>query len=285
MRFASLGSGSEGNGLIVESGDTRLLVDCGFTLSETVMRLGRLGLEPEHITALLVTHEHEDHAGGVFRFGRRFDIPVYLTYGTLVSLTACRAPAADKGNADAGPIFPLFADEPRRKYKANPAPLPPISLIDMHTPFAIGDVEVHPYPVPHDAREPSQFVFSDGDLRLGLLTDTGDSTPHIERMLSGLDALILECNHDIELLMNGAYPPQLKRRISGRYGHLDNATAARILKGIDCSRLQHFIAAHLSAQNNTPELARAAACAALGCEPSWIGIASQAEGLGWRQIS
>jgi phosphoribosyl 1,2-cyclic phosphodiesterase len=158
-------------------------------------------------------------------------------------------------------------------------------LIDSHTPFAIGDVEVHPYPVPHDAREPSQFVFSDGDLRLGLLTDTGDSTPHIERMLSGLDALILECNHDLELLMNGGYPPQLKRRITSRYGHLDNATAARLLSGIDCSRLQHFIAAHLSAQNNTPELARAAAAAALGCDPSWIGIANQAEGLAWRQIS
>ncbi len=136
--------------------------------------------------------------------------------------------------------------------------MPRVSLIDSHTPFAIGDLEIHPYPVPHDAREPSQFVFSDGDLRLGLLTDTGDSTPHIERMLSGIDALVLECNHDLELLMNGPYPPTLKRRISGRYGHLDNATAARILGGIDCSRLQHFIAAHLSAQNNTPELARVA---------------------------
>jgi phosphoribosyl 1,2-cyclic phosphodiesterase len=104
-------------------------------------------------------------------------------------------------------------------------------------------------------------------------------------MLSGLDALILECNHDIDLLMNGAYPPQLKRRISSRYGHLDNATAARILGGIDCSRLQHFIAAHLSAQNNTPELARVAASAALGCDSSWIGIASQSEGLAWREIS
>jgi phosphoribosyl 1,2-cyclic phosphodiesterase len=255
MRFASLGSGSEGNGLIVESGKTRILVDCGFTLNETGMRLGRLGIEPTEIAAILVTHEHDDHAGGVPRFARRYDLPVYLTYGTLVSL------------GPAGSMMPC------------------ISLIDSHMPFAIGDVEVHPYPVPHDAREPAQFVFSDGDLRLGLLTDTGDSTPHIERMLSGLDALILECNHDIDLLMNGAYPPSLKRRISSRYGHLDNATAARILGGIDCSRLQHFIAAHLSAQNNTPELASMAASSALGCEPSWIGIASQSEGLPWREMS
>src|SRR6185369_795273 len=119
----------------------------------------------------------------------------------------------------------------------------------------------------------------DGDRRLGLLTDTGDSTPHIERMLSGLDALVLECNHDRDLLMNGPYPASLKRRIAGRYGHLDNATSARIVGGIDCSRLQHFIAAHLSAQNNTPELARAAMSAALNCAADWITVATQRDGL------
>lgn len=255
MRFASLGSGSDGNGLIVEEGGTRVLVDCGFTITETVTRLARLGLAPGDLAAVLVTHEHDDHVGGVARFARRYDLPVHLTYGTLVAL----------GSAG--------------------AMIPRLSLIDSHTPFAIGDLEIHPYPVPHDAREPSQFVFSDGDRRLGLLTDTGDSTPHIERMLSGIDALVLECNHDLDLLMNGSYPPTLKRRISGRYGHLDNDTAARLLAGIDCSRLQHFIAAHLSAQNNTPELARAAVSAALNCDGEWVGIATQGEGLPWRQIA
>jgi len=255
MRFASLGSGSEGNGLLVESGATRVLVDCGFRLSETVKRLGRFGLAPTDLAAVLVTHEHDDHAGGVARLARRYGLPVYLTYGTLVAMGA------------GGSMMPR------------------VSLIDNHTPFMIGDLEVHPYPVPHDAREPSQFVFSDGERRLGLLTDTGDSTPHIERMLSGIDALVLECNHDLQLLMNGPYPPTLKRRISGRYGHLDNGTAARILGGIDCSRLQHFVAAHLSAQNNTPELARAAVSAALNCDAAWIGIATQSEGLEWRQVA
>jgi phosphoribosyl 1,2-cyclic phosphodiesterase len=255
MRFASLGSGSEGNGLLVESGNTRVLADCGFKLSDTVRRLARLGVAPADLAAILVTHEHDDHAGGVARFARRYDIPVYLTYGTLVAM------------GWAGAMMPR------------------ISLIDSHSAFMIDDLEVHPYPVPHDAREPSQFLFSDGDRRLGLLTDTGDSTPHIERMLSGLDALVLECNHDLTLLMNGPYPPTLKRRISGRYGHLDNATAARILGGIDCTRLQHFVAAHLSAQNNTPELARAAMSAALNCDAAWVSIATQSEGLEWRQIS
>ena len=255
MRFASLGSGSEGNGLLVESGNTRVLADCGFKLSDTVMRLARLGVAPHDLAAVLVTHEHDDHAGGVARFARRYDLPVYLTYGTLVAMGW------------------------------GGAMMPRVSLIDSHSAFMIEDLEIHPYPVPHDAREPSQFLFSDGDRRLGLLTDTGDSTPHIERMLSGLDALVLECNHDLTLLMNGPYPPTLKRRISSRYGHLDNGTAARILGGIDCTRLQHFVAAHLSAQNNTPELARAAMSTALNCDAAWVSIATQSEGLEWRQIS
>jgi phosphoribosyl 1,2-cyclic phosphodiesterase len=255
MRFASLGSGSEGNGLIVESGATRVLIDCGFRLADTVKRLGRLGLAPSDLAAVLVTHEHDDHAGGVARFARRHDLPVYLTYGTLVAVGTGRAM------------------------------MPRVNLIDSHSPFMIGDLEIHPYPVPHDAREPCQFVFSDGERRLGLLTDTGDSTPHIQRMLSGIDALVLECNHDLELLMNGPYPPSLKQRISSRYGHLDNGTAARLLSGIDCTRLQHFVAAHLSAQNNTPDLARGAIAAALNCAATWIEIAMQQEGLDWRQIA
>jgi phosphoribosyl 1,2-cyclic phosphodiesterase len=190
----------------------------------------------------------------VARLARRYDLPVYLTYGTLVAM----GPSASK--------------------------IPRVSVIDSHSPFVIGDLEVHPYPVPHDAREPSQFVFSDGERRLGLLTDTGDSTPHIQRMLSGIDALVLECNHDLDLLMNGPYPPSLKRRISGRLGHLDNATAARILSGIDCTHLQHFIAAHLSAQNNTPDLARSAMAGALNCDPAWISVATQGEGIEWREV-
>jgi phosphoribosyl 1,2-cyclic phosphodiesterase len=255
IRFASIGSGSEGNGLIVESGSTRILVDCGFNVAETERRLARLGLTPPDLAAILITHEHDDHAGGAARLARRYEIPVYLTYGTFIAM-------GSQGSM-----------------------IPQLTVIDSHFPFGIGDLEVHPYPVPHDAREPSQFLFGDGDKRLGLLTDAGASTPHIERMLSGIEALMLECNHDIDLLMNGTYPPGLKRRISGRLGHLDNATAARIVGGIDCSRLQHFIAAHLSAQNNTPELARGAMSAALNCDGAWIGIATQAEGFGWREVS
>lgn len=254
IRFASLGSGSEGNALLVESGQSRLLLDCGFSAVETVRRLERLDVPAESLDAILVTHEHDDHVGGVARLARRFGIPVYLSYGTYAAAT--------------------MRDE-----------FSEVVVIDSHTPFAIGDIEVMPYPVPHDAREPTQFVFGDGAARLGVLTDAGASTPHIEMMLSGLDALMIECNHDRELLMGSAYPERLKERIGGRYGHLDNSQAAQILSAINCPSLQHVVAAHLSQKNNRPELAVAALAGALGCAPEWITVATQAQGFDWRSVS
>ncbi len=253
MRFASLGSGSSGNALVVEAGATRVLLDCGFGLREVLGRLARRGLLAEQLDAILVTHEHDDHAGGVAKLGRKFGIPVYLTYGTCIAMGR----GALRG----------------------------VHIIDSHTPFALGDLEIHPYPVPHDAREPAQFIFSDGRHRLGVLTDTGSSTPHIERMLSGLDALVLECNHDLELLMNGAYPYVLKQRIAGRYGHLANHAAAQLLAAVDCSRLQHLVAAHLSQENNSPELAGEAMAAALNTNRQWVTVATQEEGFGWRALA
>ncbi len=255
MRFASLGSGSEGNGLVVEAGESLILLDCGFSTAETVRRLERLGLQPSDLDALLVTHEHEDHVGGAAKFARRFDIPVYLSHGTHV--------ASVSGVGD-------FADT---------------VIIDSHTPFSVGDIEVFPYPVPHDAREPTQFVFGDGKSKLGVLTDSGSSTPHIEEMLSGLDALVIECNHDLQLLAGSAYPESLKKRISGRFGHLDNSQAAQIVDVVDTRRLQHVIAAHLSQKNNRPDIAAGALAGALNCEPSWIGIASQKDGFDWRMLA
>ncbi|MBI4195390.1 MAG: MBL fold metallo-hydrolase [Betaproteobacteria bacterium] len=254
MRFASLGSGSRGNALVVEVGNTRLLLDCGFGAGEAAARLARLGLAAGELAAILVTHEHDDHIGGVTRLARRHELPVYLTCGTLTALGDERSTVAE------------------------------FNVIDSHTPFSIGDIEVRPYPVPHDAREPAQFVFGNGSATLGVLTDTGSSTPHIAATLSGLNALVIECNHDLDMLENGSYPPPLKRRISGRLGHLDNGAAAALVSSLDCSRLQHFVAAHLSRQNNTPALARAAMAAALDCTPDWIGVADQDDGFGWREI-
>jgi phosphoribosyl 1,2-cyclic phosphodiesterase len=254
MRFASLGSGSKGNALLVEAGGTRILLDCGFGPVELAARIARLGLGAGDLDAIIVTHEHGDHGGGVASLSSRHDLPVYLTRGTLSAL-----------GADGRAI------ENRK-------------LIDAFTPFAIGAIEVRPYTVPHDAREPVQFVLSDGAVRLGVLTDTGQPTPHIAQSLSGVNALVLECNHDLEMLMNGPYTASLKKRIAGRLGHLSNDASAELVRAMDCSRLQHVIAAHLSETNNTPELARAALAGALGCKPEWITVATQDEGFGWRQI-
>ena len=215
IRFASLGSGSSGNGLLVEAGATRILADCGFTLNDAVARLARRSIDPDSIDAILITHEHDDHIGSAARLARKFAIPVWLTHGTL--------------QAAAGQFTDVAV----------------VEIFDCHQRFAVGDIEVEPYPVPHDAREPAQFVFSDGAARLGLLTDAGSLTVHMQAVLSGLDALVLECNHDLDLLWNGNYPPQLKQRIAGKFGHLDNATAARLVASLDCSRLQHLLAAHL----------------------------------------
>ncbi len=253
-----MGSGSQGNALVVEAGGgdlpTRVLVDCGFSPREIEARLASEKLSAQDLNAILVTHEHGDHAGGVFRLARRHKIPVWLTHGTRV---ACAAKIPD----DVA-----------------------LEQFDPHTPFSVGALEVMPYPVPHDAREPAQFVFSDGLTRLGLLTDVGETTPHIRSMLSGLDALILECNHDREMLAASPYHAALKRRIAGRLGHLANDLSAALLTDIDTSRLQHLVAAHLSAENNRPELAVQALARAMSCAEDWISVATQATPLGWRDI-
>jgi phosphoribosyl 1,2-cyclic phosphodiesterase len=254
MRFASLGSGSEGNALVVQAGQTCVLMDCGFSLSDTVARLARLDLTADSLSGIVVTHEHGDHIKGVARLARKHSIPVWLTHGTRQM--HCKA-----------------LDD-----------LSCLTEISPHHSFSIGELQIQPYAVPHDAAEPVQYVFSDGAKRLGVLTDTGCATPHIEAMLNGCDALVLECNHDTTLLVNGDYPYSLKQRVGGRFGHLNNADAAALLSRLDNRRLQHIVAAHLSRKNNTRDLAVAALSAALSCAADWIAVATQQEGLSWREI-
>ena len=254
LTFASLGSGSEGNALIVRVAKTVVMMDCGFGLAATEAKLTVLGLTPADIDGIVVTHEHGDHVGGVARFARKHGTPVWMTHGTARAVG-----------------FEKFTEGM-------------LNYVDPRQSFAIKDINVNPYFVPHDAVEPVQYVFDDGRAKLGVLTDTGSSTAHIETMLSGCDALVLECNHDLDLLMNGPYPIGLKRRVSGRFGHLDNNTAAQILRAIDCSKLKHIIAAHLSQRNNTPALAQAALAGALHCAVENIAIAQQDCGFGWREI-
>jgi phosphoribosyl 1,2-cyclic phosphodiesterase len=251
MRFASLGSGSRGNATVVQHGQTTVLLDCGFSAREAKRRLTRLGVNPEKLTAIVVTHEHSDHISGVNTLARQLDVPVYATEGT------------------------------RRTALAG---LSSVRCISAHKPLTLADLYFEPFPVPHDAKEPCQFVITDGAMRLGVLTDTGEITAHICEQLDGCEALVLECNHDETLLMDGDYPPALKHRVSGRYGHLSNDQAAAMLLQIDTSRLKHLAAAHLSEKNNTPQLAVRALSGSLGCEEQWIQVAGQEYGLDWRDL-
>ncbi len=259
MRFCSLGSGSEGNALLVEASNgittSCLMMDCGFGLAETESRLARAGLSPTNLDAIVVTHEHSDHLGGVARFARKHGIPVWLTHGTARLLSERAIPQAL------------------------------MHYVDPHDGFSVGDIMVTPYTVPHDANEPVQYVFSDGAYRLGVLTDVGITTPHIEASLANCDGLVIEANHDAEMLRVGPYPASLKQRVAGRFGHLDNITAANLLNRIKTPKLQHVLAAHLSKQNNTEDLARQAFALALNCASDWVGIARQDEGFAWRQFA
>ncbi len=253
MRFASLGSGSRGNATLVTYGKTTVMIDCGFSAREAEKRLQQFNMRAQDLAAVLVTHEHADHMAGVRVMARKFGLPIYATPGTAGCL-----PDDIRGS---------------------------IREFNCHERFAIGDIEVEPFPVPHDAREPSQFVFSSGSHRLGLLTDVGSITPLIEQTLSGCDALLLEANHDMLMLEQGEYPEHLKRRVGGRLGHLNNVQSASLLEKIDTSKLQHIMAMHISEKNNCPSIVVPLLADALGCEHDWIGVADQDAGFGWREIT
>lgn len=253
MRFASLGSGSRGNGTLVEADDACLLVDCGFSYAQLTRRLARLGRSPGDLCAVLLTHEHGDHVAGVATLAARTGTPVWLTAGTRV---ACE----------------LSGDVETRLFSA-------------HEAFQIHGLEVRPFPVPHDAREPAQFVFDDGRRQLGVLTDAGSVTRHMLTMLSRCDALVLECNHDAAMLAAGTYPPALKRRVGGDWGHLSNAQAAQLLTRLERGRLQHVVAAHLSEKNNRPSCVHAALAPVVDSVGGLVHVATQAEGFAWLEIT
>ena len=223
MRIASLGSGSRGNATLIQHQDTTLLVDNGFSLRQFTHRLERLELSPEAIDAVLLTHEHSDHSGGIIKLCMRYAIPLWTAVGTARAVLSSDFE-----------YHPLVAGK---------------SIL-------VGSIQVMPVTVPHDANEPLQFIFSppDNSSRLGLLTDTGHITTHIVEAFDKLDGLLLEFNYDPDMLERGPYPEPLKQRVGGRHGHLSNVQSMELLSRIDTSQLRHLVAAHISEKNNHPSI-------------------------------
>jgi phosphoribosyl 1,2-cyclic phosphodiesterase len=257
MRFSNLGSGSSGNSTLVEAGPagqpTRLLVDCGFSMRELGRRLALRGVELGQIDAVFVTHEHGDHVGCALTLARRHGVRLCMSAGTWAAL----------------------------RQEVEPASLHLLACGDT---LDVGALQLKPFAVPHDAREPLQLRVHDGQHHLGLLTDLGEAPDSVAQALAGCDALLLEANHDREMLAAGPYPWVLKRRISGRFGHLENSLSAALLRRLHHGGLRHVVAAHLSRQNNSPELAAQALAGALGTAAQDIVVADPAHGCGWLDL-
>ena len=257
LRFKSLGSGSSGNATVVEGRSgaqvRRLLVDCGLGIRQLQARLGQAGLAIDNIDAIFITHEHADHIGCARAIALRERIPVWMSGGTHAAL----------GAPDFDGLLRLARDG---------------EAID------VGSFEALPFTVPHDAREPLQLRCSDGASHLGVVTDLGHGSEHVLQHLAGCHALLLESNHDPELLEASRYPEFLKRRVGGAYGHLANAAAAEILRAVHHPGLHCVVGAHLSAQNNRPELVQTALSSALGWRPDDVVLAHPLSGTDWLSV-
>ncbi len=257
LRLKNLASGSAGNATVVEASDglhtRRLLVDCGLGIRQLETRLAVAGLQIGQIDGVFITHEHSDHIGCTHTLALRHRIPVWMSQGTH---TAIGAPDFDG-------LLHLAHD---------------MQDIDL------GPLSFRPFTVPHDAREPLQLRCTDGARHLALLTDLGHATPHVLQQVQGCHALFIEANHDPDLLAASAYPAFLKRRVGGAYGHLANHATAAIVQAVQHAGLQCVVAAHLSARNNTPALARQALAGALQWAPELIVVADQARGTDWLTV-
>jgi len=292
VRFTVLASGSKGNSTVVTGGRTRILVDAGLSCRELFRRMRLAGEDPETLDAIVVTHEHQDHINGLAVTARRLGIPVYFTEATHRAwmrwltprrqmsyaqwLEQCRKQAAERqaeATADEGEPEDAAPDDAAAETQQNdaelpsvkqdPTWLPTVEYFQAGQPFAIGDIAVSPFTIPHDAADPVGFVFTAEGVRMAFATDLGYVTPNVKTQLKGVDLLLLESNHDIEMLRDGPYPWSVKQRVLSRVGHLSNEAASDFLANGYDGQAAYVILAHLSESNNLPDLARVAAERAL----------------------
>ncbi|HLY43708.1 MAG TPA: MBL fold metallo-hydrolase [Terracidiphilus sp.] len=318
VRFTVLASGSKGNCTVVSGGKTRILVDAGVSCRELFKRMKAADEDPATLDAILVTHEHQDHVNGLAVTARKLGIPVYFTEGTHRAWMRwlmprrqmtykqwseqCRQQAAarqaeaeanegDPDEGDAEPAQEVKAAAPDKAPEAegegekekDPTWLPDVKYFAAGQPFQIGDISVSPFTIPHDAVDPVGFVFQAEGVRMAVATDLGYIPPNVKAQLRNLDLLLLESNHDLEMLRDGPYPWSVKQRVLSRVGHLSNATAAEFLEKEYDGQATYVILAHLSESNNLPELARVSAEHALNGRASLLAnrllLAAQHEPL------
>jgi len=308
VRFTVLASGSKGNSTVVSSGSTRILVDAGLSCRELFRRMKLAGEDPGTLDAIVITHEHSDHVSGVAVTARKLGIPVYFTEATHRAwmrwltprremsyaqwLAQCRKQAAERQAEseaaaeegepdetdlvpDADPAAPgttaIAADAPDTSAAPkDPTWLPSVRYFQSGVPFSIGDIAASPFTTSHDAADPVGFVFQAEGVRLAVATDLGYISPNVKAQLQAIDLLLLESNHDLEMLRDGPYPWSVKQRVLSRVGHLSNDAAATFLEQDYDGQAAYVILAHLSESNNLPELARVTAERALNGRASLL---------------
>jgi phosphoribosyl 1,2-cyclic phosphodiesterase len=317
VSFTVLASGSKGNSTIVAGGHTRILVDAGLSCRELFRRMRLAGEAPETLDAIIVTHEHQDHVGGLAVTARKLGIPVYFTEGTHRAwvrwltpkkrmtyaqwIEECRQQAAaqqaeaamaavavDECECDDEPgagaeVGGAVEPDAKPDRKQDPTWLPAVEYFQAGQPFQIGDIAVSPFTIPHDAADPVGFVFQAEGVRMAFATDLGYVPPNVKAQLKGVDLLLLESNHDLEMLRDGPYPWQVKQRVLSRVGHLSNDATAEYLESSYDGQATYVILGHLSESNNLPELARVTAERALNGRASLLAnrllLATQHEPL------
>jgi phosphoribosyl 1,2-cyclic phosphodiesterase len=295
VRFTVLASGSKGNSSVVScisatGGSTRILVDAGLSCREIFRRMREVGEDPSTLDAILITHEHQDHINGLAVTARKLGIPVYFTEATHRAWVRQVTPRQRITYAEwaeqyrqkkqsAAEAEPSTAEnitaasetcDPRPEPVSDPANLPSVAYFRAGESFSIGEVTISPFTIPHDAADPVGFVFTAEGVRLALATDLGYMPPNVQAQLRRCDLIMLESNHDLEMLRDGPYPWSVKQRVLSRVGHLSNDATAAFLEQIYDGTAAYLILAHLSESNNLPELARLAAERALTAKPSLL---------------